>query len=1474
MLFALMHPTIMRPVRRHIRYCIGIVILILVLACFHLQAQISTRPITTSSVTFEHFGEEQGINRYITCIFEDHLGYLWFGAGPEGLYRYNGYEFEHYEYIVGDTSSLPQNLVADIIHEDRSGNLWLFAGGVITRYNRASNDFTWFTRNRSELPWDTWAYFSSVAEDPAGNIWLGSYGNPESTELGGLVMMDPLTGQITHYQNDPADSSSLISNCVSSLMVDEEGILWVGTCGMGVDRFVPASGDRPAHFVHYRHRLEDETDFMRTTISEMLDDGNGSLWFLEARNGLLRYNKEKDRIRRYRMDSSTDNPANRISVLAADSKGTIWTGSLEGLARYDPSRDSFIQYLPDPQDPYAIPEGEVKDIDFGKDGSVWMIVGTNQLGYAMVRLDPTTGQFHVFRHRQDDPLGISTPFLNSALVDRNGILWIATAGGGINKFDPNKLKFNGLYTNKLERSEEEPEMIQSLYLDGNDRLWIGTRGKGLYSFNRKTGTTEVYPYEPSDPGALRSKTIWSIIEHPEGILWIGGDSGLNRLDTRTMEFEHFWPDPDKQAYFGPNYIRDLCPDSIGNIWIATMHGGLVSFHIETHSFSFHRESTENPGGVPASALMSVCVDDSGTIWTGSLGGLHKYFPGNQEHPPHNTHFYRNPLELHFIGADMIGEMIFDKSGQLWLATGGGGLNKLDIASGEFKHYTTKTGLVSNTITNLWMDGQGKLWLGSYSGLGLFDPITESCIVYDKSDGIASREIEQGTGCKGPEGEIFFAGPGGINYFHPDSLITNSYVPPVVISKMLLFEKLVIPGREGRLELEHNENFLTFEFAALNYTNSHKNQYRYRMIGLDPDTVFAGTRRSASYTDMKPGSYTFWVTGSNNDGIWNPAGSSMEILIHPPWSKTGLAIGLYILLCITGVLGIIRWRTWKLLNDRKNLEQQVQHRTRDIEERDQHILEMDRMKTRFFANISHEFRTPLTLIISPLEEIISRRKRGDPELKKLGIIRRNSRRLLSLVNQLLDLSKLDNGKLKLELVKTDVVRKLSLTCASFISLAEKNRIRYRYHLPKREYVTYFDDGKLDSILINLLSNAFKYTPAGGIIDCYARIEGPNAESSEDQSPVRLSVSVIDSGPGIATEQQKHIFDRFYQGNETHQTEGGGSGIGLSLTKELVELVHGEIIVNSEPGEGSCFIVTIPLDKEHLKEAEYVIKEEKTEEEYQSFAMAHEVLSSEGLGNETHESWELPDKESIHLLIVEDHDDLRAYLREQLQNGYSIIEAARGDKGLKQALKYIPDLIITDVMMPGMNGMELCHQLKSNERTSHIPVIMLTAKADFDSKISGLQTGADDYILKPFQIKELQTRIANLIRQRNLLRKRFSAHVDIIADDITLNSYDVNFIRRVTQVVEDHLSDLEFDVRRLQDKSGLSSTQLYRKLHALTGLSPSRFIRHMRLKRAVKLLEQQKGSVTHVAFEVGFGNLSYFTKCFKEQYGISPSEYSRQ
>jgi len=1468
----------MRRPRNHILIKGWILILLFILIHPRTSAQSSPMHFDSNSVLFEHIGPEHGVNSYSGWMFEDQLGFLWFGAGPEGMYRYDGYEFKHYEFFPGDTTSLPHNIVADLKFEDHLGNLWLLSGGMMTRYNRATDDFTRFSNGIDAVGLDTWGRILFMAEDKGGNTWLGSMGNPSNPQSGGLIGLENGTDKLTLFQHDPADSASLSDNGITALFKDSRGDLWIGTLRGGVDRYVAANGKEPAHFIHYRKRMNDPGDSMRTAILHFTEDPAGALW-VGTGNGVLRFDRENELFIRYRLHPDPGHPSNKTSCFPENPRGNLWVGTRMGVAVYDPFTDGFTFQVHDPDDLHSITPGTVNKIIHGKDGSTWIITDDGSGARDISRFNPISGHFEVYSHHNSDRNGLSQHNITDLLVDRNGIVWITTAGGGINKYDPFRRKFRTLSEIKLEVPGEWPQGVLSLCLDHRNRLWIGTNGKGLYSYDRLSGETIHYPYFPGEPeSGPRSVRIWDVVEQPEGILWIGGDSGLNKLDTRTMEFEHHWVDPDWEHYFGSNYIRQISARKPGTIWIATMGGGLFSFDVTTGRFQSHLKSETNPGGVPPDGLMSVYEDHMGRVWVGSLGGLHGYAPANWDQPATCAHYWHLPKENNSIGSNMVGDMLMDRHGILWAATGGGGLNKIDPVTGRVTRYTSKQGLLSNNITTIAIDRQDQLWIGSYSGLGRFDPETGQCITYDRSDGLPSMEVTQGSTFQSTEGEIFLAGPGGIFHFHPDSIPYNDYIPPVVLTRTELFGQPLAIDPEGQLELKHNENFLSFQFASLNYSNSQKNQYRYCMIGLDPDTVFAGTRRTASYTDIKPGKYTFWVTGSNNDGVWNPAGTSLDITIHPPWSKSNLAIGLYVILFFAGIMGLIRWRTWKLLNDRKILEKQVRERTRVIEEKDRHILEMDRMKTRFFANVSHEFRTPLTLILSPLEEIISRRKAGDPELKKLRVIRRNGQRLMGLVNQLLDLSKLDSGKLKLELEQADVIRNLRLICSSFISLAEKNRIRYSIHLPEREYVTYFDAGKLETILNNLLSNAFKYTPREGIIECYGRIEengqgeGSGNDSGRANGPVQLSISVIDSGPGIAPEKHQHIFDRFYQGDEQYQIEGGGTGIGLSLTKELVELIHGDISVNSEPGEGSCFVVKIPLGRDSLNESEYVIKEKGMEEALVSFSTVESDPAWED--GEVGENNHLPPREHIHLLIVEDNDDLRLYLKEQLQNLYTIVEASAGDKGLKQALKLIPDLIITDVMMPGMDGIELCKRLKYNERTSHIPVIMLTAKADFDSRITGLETGADDYILKPFKIKELRTRVHNLIQQRNMLRERFSGNMDKIAADISLNSYDVKFIRRVTEVVEDHLSDFEFDVRKLQEKSGMSHTQLYRKLHALTGYSPSRFIRHLRLKRAEKLLEQHKGSVTHVAYEVGFGNLSYFTKCFKEEFGISPSAYSRQ
>jgi len=553
--------------------------------------------------------------------------------------------------------------------------------------------------------------------------------------------------------------------------------------------------------------------------------------------------------------------------------------------------------------------------------------------------------------------------------------------------------------------------------------------------------------------------------------------------------------------------------------------------------------------------------------------------------------------------------------------------------------------------------------------------------------------------------------------------------------------------------------------------------------------------------------------------------------------------------------------------RLGLEDKVRERTAELEQKNLQIMEMDQMKTRFFSNVSHEFRTPLTLIIGPLEDILSKEDLTEKNQVAMERMHRNAVRLLGLINQLLDLSKLDAGSMKLEMSESDILRFSRLIISSFQPLADRKNIQYKVNIPAKEYITYFDHDKLEKILTNLLSNAFKYTPEEGEVDCRIEISSRGKKKDQDFMNIRIS----DSGPGIPIELVDKIFDRFYQVEGSWQHSSGGTGIGLSLTRELVGLQHGQIKVESAEGKGSAFTIILPLGKEHLDKHEFLIGET---EDLENAGIANVVIASGGYENRQAEEGSIDEKDGkAKILVVEDSEDVRAHLLDNLEDQFNMQEAVDGEEGLSLATDTIPDIIITDLMMPRMDGVELCKKLKTDERTSHIPVIMLTARATVESRIEGLETGADAYMTKPFNMQELQTRLKSLIEQRKILRERFSKEAELGPSDIAVTSVDEKFLNKAIQIIEDNLGDCDFDVTAMTGEIGMSRMQLFRKLKALTNQTPSEFIRTIRLKRAALLLKKNFGNVAEITYEVGFNNLSYFAKCFRELYGVSPSEYAK-
>jgi signal transduction histidine kinase/DNA-binding response OmpR family regulator len=828
----------------------------------------------------------------------------------------------------------------------------------------------------------------------------------------------------------------------------------------------------------------------------------------------------------------------------------------------------------------------------------------------------------------------------------------------------------------------------------------------------------------------------------------------------------------------------------------------------------------------------------------------------------------------------------DKDGILWL--GNQHLQRINLKTGDIKTFKLVDNIDFIGVYSILEDNHENLWLGTGFGLCRFNKKSGETRLFTREDGWPIKGHTYLTAYKGPDGNMYFGGEGGFYSFHPDSVKTNNWVPPVVITDLRVSNREIKIDSTGNgilsrnvaytksIELDHDQNDISFEFAVLDYSRPVKNKYSYKLEGYQDKWIETDSgNRIAAFTNLDPGKYTFRVKGSNSDGIWNEEGASLTILIHSPWWSTPLAWSFYVLLFVISITTYIRWRTWRLKKEKSEIEALVDIRTGQVEKQkseilaqkdlleaqNQKIIDLDQAKSRFFTNISHEFRTPLSLIQGPVEELLDSPRRTVKERGKLNVMYRNARRLLNLVNQLLDISRIDTSVMKLEITKSDLMGFLRPITASFNSLAEIREISYKCIFPSEQKNTWFDPDKCEKVVTNLLSNAFKFTPRGGTI-----IFRANYKYDEEQVPVALNFSVQDNGCGIPGESLEKIFDRFYQVEESIRNESGGAGIGLSLARDMVRLMHGEITVTSQPGKGSTFSVQFPLGKEHLDKNEYNILNELPE------TVMSPLLSGSEVNYLTEKEDGSLNKKPV-LLLVEDNIDIRAQLADNFQSKYNIKLASDGVVGLKKATEIIPDLIITDLMMPFMDGIEMCNRLKNDERTCHIPIIMLTAKVTIEDKIYGLQTGADDYIPKPFHLAELKARVNNLIEQRKKLRERFSKEITLQLSDISITSLDEKFLRKAVTLVEQHLNDEHFDLPKFREEMNMSSSTLFRKFHALTNQSPTEFIRTLRLKRAASLLSQNFGNITQVSLEVGFNNLSYFNKSFRKMFGVSPTEYAR-
>lgn len=1334
----------------------------------------------------------------VASILQDHNGFLWIGT-RNGLNRYDGVNMTTYEFDESDSSSLSNDYIRTVF-EDSENRLWVGTmGGGICLYDEDQDAFQRFSIK--DMP----AYLREASvkaflEDENNNLWFG-------TEKYGLHYYNKATGKIKSYQKNLDDPFSISSNHITGIEMDDMNNLWVATWGGGLNLFDTNS----QRFIVYMHDDNKEESIVSNVIRKLYKTKKGEIW-LGTHGGLdkLQYHESGRYVFAHqKLDSELGKTGTRVILsILEDEEGRLWVGTENGGLNVInvQSRESIL-YTFDPRREYSLQNNSIWSLYQDNTGIIW--VGTFNKG--IFKIDEYSRKFEHFRHNPHFSNSLSNNAVSCFAEDKYGNVWIGTDGGGLNYWNVKSNTFKA-YTTQTRPNSLTKDAILSLLLDSQENLWIGTWDGGV-NLKRK-GSDKFEKFELKHPSNKSQgfENVFAIHEDKKGRIWFSAfRDGLFAYDPSDRSFLGFNHDHDNPHSISSDYVRAILEDREGYLWIGTEGGGLNKMYESNGQFSFkrHENDQNNSKSISSNSVIALMQDEDGIIWVGTFSGL----------------------------------------------------DRLDPTTEEFTKIGKKQGLPNEVIYGIQTDGEKNIWVSSNRGISKYHPKTGEVQNYTVSDGLQGMEFFKNSSYRLNNGDMLFGGIDGFNQFKPDQISKNTYEPKVFFSDFKLFNQSVKAGTESSLKknirktkkinLTYDQNDFSFEFAVLSFTQTSKNEYAYQLVNYDEGWQNVGNRREAYYTNVPPGYYVFKVKGTNNDGKWSGHEAAVEIVISPAWYNTYWAYSLYIII----ITSLLVWGIQTIVN-RERLQTQLHVEHMELSK----MQELDEMKSSFFANISHEFRSPLTLILGPLKAMFENVEFASIK-EQVGMMIRNAESLLNLINQLLELSKLESGKMRLEAVEQDVSKFLKPVIHSFSSFAARKNISYKVTVPRKEILLFFDREKLEKIVVNLLSNAFKYTPEFGHVEF---------ELVENKLDVTLIVK--DDGIGIPEDEMEYIFNRYYRVRDAKNKKSKGTGIGLSLTKELVELHRGEIDLESKENEGSVFIVHLKKGTDHLNPEDFSSADIEYKFENQELFKSDQQANAQPL---TDSLENLEDQEKLPLiLVIEDNNDIRGYIKQILEPDYRVIEADNGMDGSELALERIPDLIISDIMMPGLDGFEVCKKVKEDMKTSHIPVILLTAKASNDSAVEGFEKGADYYITKPFNPKLLALRVRNVLNihdhiKNNLLNKKT---LNIEPTNVKIASRDEDFIKRAVKIVEDNMSNSEFYVDDLGRELGLSRMQLYRKLKGLIGQSANEFVRSIRLKRAAQLIRQNQLTISEITYQVGFNDLQYFRDCFKKQFGVNPSEYA--
>lgn len=1326
----------------------------------------------------------------ITCITQDNYGFLWVGT-RYGLNRYDGWNTSIFEYRGKDGLS-NSNILSLLV--DFNGDVWIGTnGGGLNCFKYATERFSVFRNQPSSDSSISDDHVTALFEDSFHNLWIG-------TEQGGVCMKAPGKSSFQHFNQLPELSSSMIT----SIVEDEMGMIWLGTWGQGLIMLNPKTGDArkfgaesgfSSEIVHYLHKTQNEEVFVGT---------RKGLYMISLRNGVYSFPPavSGDQLTQYQKELS------EITVLSmvSDAKGKLYIGSEnQGLYTLMPDRSEVKRDLHDPNNTTSL-----------NSNSVWALY-----------------------------------------VDDASTLWIGTYARGLCKIDPYQRKFNNLFKTSYRSSSLGNNVVSSFVEKPSGEIWVGMEGGGVDLFNPTT--SKFNRFKDVTGIDLPSNTVVSMASDQNNGLYIGTwGSGLIYLYPDGKRIKRFTSDANSPVRLTNNDIYDVFVDSRGWVWISTFHAGVNLYKPkENQLIVFNCKTSKSDVPLIGSNLVRCFYEDRyGDLWIGTEGGGLSRWTLNPQGEVIASQWYKSSGPGPNISHDAVTTVFEDTKGDIWIGTEGGGANRFNRRTNEFEYYSKSNGFPSNVVHCILEDRRGYLWFSTSKGLVEMSPSRREISTYDESDGLQGNEFFKASGILSSKGLLYFGGINGFNAFKPEEIKRNPNAPRVFISEFVLnddaaddnditsnLNQLVLNKKQ--LNLAHYQNNFSFRISVLNYSQPEKNRVSYKLERYDRNWRTIGENEGITYTNVPPGEYTLRVRASNNDGIWNPQEASLKVIVAKPWYFSTSAYVAYILF----FLAILLWARYGIVRTER-LHNQLQIEHMELNK----ARELTETRSRFFADISHEFRTPLTLIISPLKAMLT--NQADVETKSTySMMIRQAERLLNLINQILDLARLESGHMKLRSEPVEVLAFLQPLAFSFTSLADKRFINYKIEFPKDDFEVLIDREKIERVVYNLLSNAFKYTPEFGEVSIKVRRIGKEWE-----------LVVSDTGIGIPNDQILHVFNRFYR-SANGKRSSEGSGIGLALTKELVELHGGWITATSSNEGGAEFRVMLPVGEWNLQD---VFKNEDKPNRETLRYNELELIEGEQSGRVKGKDVTLP-----LVLIAEDNTDLRKFISDTLKDKYRILEAENGAIALEMAREFGPDLLVTDVMMPEMDGYELCESMKKDPTTSHIPIIILTAKASPESEEQGWEVGANYYLSKPFNPVTLNYRIKNILeKRRNYHDMLFSNQkVNTNPEKVITSNADELFIKKALKCVEENMSDSNFQVHDLAQELGVSKAQLYRKLKGIVGQSANEFIRTVRLKRAAQMLKEGQQTIAEITYEVGFNDLQYFRYCFKEQFGVNPSDYAQ-